>query len=78
MPVNFLMSASFDLIARFNNHAEDSLVIWPPKLKSTPDAVLARVDSLLDERKKLEKALLEDFYQRNGFVPEGNQKSFKP
>jgi hypothetical protein len=29
------------------------------------------------EAKALEKALLQDFCVRNGFVPEGNQKSFK-
>jgi hypothetical protein len=40
---------------------------------------LGRIFSIsTKEAKKLEKALLEDFYQRNGFVPEGNQKSFKP
>ena len=46
MPVSFLISASFDLMARFNNHSEDSLVIWPPKLKSTP-AIFTRVLSNL-------------------------------
>ncbi len=29
------------------------------------------------EAKDIEKALLRLFYQQNGFIPEGNQKSFK-
>lgn len=53
------------------------------RIKYGPQNVFQRVLEQLfgvttAEAKNFERALLEYFYEQNGFVPEGNQKSFTP